>query len=352
MATKSKVKQKKKLEEFTAEKPFQLELFELTDPEETPYSNSVELYDAIPKFHWGGVKRIEGKFLDTIARDFMHRGRMYKVQVSPARITGRGGVSRDHFPGVREELVEDALRKLVAEGHGVFLDDAASVVGFTLYELQKELEKRGHGYKLADIKEALLVCAGTSIELSSADGETTMVSHMFETLGLQTREDWKKQGKKAKAFVRFNTLVTQSIKNRTFRQINYAQSMAYKKTLARWFHKRLSHYFVQADHTNFYHLLLTTIIRDSGMKQYPRLTDNLREVKKALDEVVAAGVLDKYEIEKIHGRPRSKIVDVKFLLHPSFKFVREMKQANKRLLDIKNAVEQEALPSGPPKRKR
>ncbi len=69
---------------------------------------------------------------------------------------------------------------------------------------------------------------------------------MFETLGLQTREDWKGTGEKTKAFVRFNSLVSEGIKTGAFRQLDYEKAMSYSSVIARQLHKRMSHHFTQA----------------------------------------------------------------------------------------------------------
>ena len=54
----------KSLEAYNRTKPEQLALFELLAPEEKNYSNTVELYDFIPKYYWGKTEeiRVEGKF--------------------------------------------------------------------------------------------------------------------------------------------------------------------------------------------------------------------------------------------------------------------------------------------------
>lgn len=64
--------------------------------------------------------------------------------------------------------------------------------------------------------------------LQVKNGDTVFDDHMFETVGLQTREDWKGTGKKTLAFVRFNFLITRGIETKTFRQINYEKSISSK----------------------------------------------------------------------------------------------------------------------------
>lgn len=321
---------KKRLEDYVQSKPQQLMLFEMTVPDEKPYSNTIELYDSIPKYYSGSIKRIEGKFLNVLERFFEHRGIKYKVVISPARIQDKDGVFRDFYPSLREEIVEDALRKMACDGKGIFLDDQASVV-FSLYELQQELARMGHGYNITQIKEALLICAKTNMEVSTSGGDTVVISNLFETLGLKTREDWKGHGKKSKAFVRFNLLVTKSIIDGTFRQLNYDKCMAYKSVIARRLHKRISHHYTQADEKNKYEINLSTIIRDFGITVYEELRNNLRQVEVALKEMKEKEVILNYEIKKIFSLERkNKIEDAKFSLYPHPRFITETIKANKR----------------------
>lgn len=327
---KKETKKEKPLSAYNKSKPEQLLLFEMVSPEEKPYSNTIELYDAIPKYHSGGVDRIEGKFLNVLERFFEFRGVKYKVNVSPAKIKDKDGIFRDYYPSQREELIEDALRKLACEGKGIFLDDQASVI-FTLYELQQELQRMGHGYNINQIKEALLICAKSNIEVMTENGTTVVISNIFETLGLQTREDWKGHGKKSKAYVRFNLLITKSIVDGSFRQLNYDKYMSFNSVISRRLHKRLSHHFTQADRTNKYEILLSTIIRDFGLTEYTELRNNLRNVDTALKEMVEKEVLSAFEVKKIFSPERkNKISNAKITLIPHPNFIAEIINANRR----------------------
>lgn len=326
----------KNLNEYDQSRPTQLTLFGLLLPQERGLSNTIELYDFIPKYHWGKVERIGGEFLRALEREFECRGQKYKVKIRPASIEDKDGMERYYYPSKREELVEDALRKFIAEGQGVFLDDAAGVT-FSLYQLQEELRRNGHSYNKQEIKDALLICARTNITVTSEDGSAVLVSNLFETVGLQTRESWKGTGQKTRAFVRFNALVSKSIQSRTFRQINYEKVMSYKTVIARQLHKRMSHHYIQASISNPYHILLSTIIRDLGLTLYDRLRDNLRDVQIALDEMKLKDVLLSYKIEKVlENSKRSKLLDAKFILIPNPTFAGEVTRANKRVAEIKN----------------
>lgn len=325
---------KQKIDSYKKSKPEQLEFFELLNPSEKDYSHTIELYDFIPKYVWGRVERISEKFLEPIEREFVCRGQSYFVRLAPARIKDSDGVSRDYFPGKREELVEDALRKIATAGQGIFLDDEAGVT-FTLYQLQQELKRTGHSYSITQIKEALMVCVGTNIQLTDMTGNDVLVSSIFDTIGLQTREDWEGQGEKTKAFVRFNAMVTMSIRRRTFRQLNYEISMSYQNVISRQLHKRISHHFTQASFAKPFTILLTTVIRDFGLTAYSKISHNLRDVETSLKEMVQNRVLHNYELEKIFDEKRkNKIADVKLVLYPHPNFVGEVIRANKKQKEI------------------
>lgn len=320
----------KKLEEYKQSKPTQLELFRLATQEDGKYSNTIELYDGIPKYFWGKTERINGKFLEPLERGFAYRGRDYSVRITPARIKDKDGVNRDYYPSAREELIEDALRKLACDGRGVFLDDQAGVI-FSLYELQQELKKSGKTYSIVEIKEALLVCKLANLEVRNADGTEVVLSSLFETVGLKTWEDWKGQGQKTKAFVRFNILVTRSIEAGTFRQLNYETSMSYASVIARQLHKRMSHHFTQAGLTERYTILLSTIIRDFGLTRCQRIKDNLVQVKAALEEMKKRDALVDYKIESIFDTERkNKLADAKISITANPSFNRDMRIANAR----------------------
>jgi hypothetical protein len=339
---KAAAEKEKRLDEYERSRPAQLSLFELLGIDDKPYSNTIELYDFMPKYYWGKVERINGQFLPDLEREFECRGIGYKLRVTPASLNGKY-----YYPSKREEVVESALRKLATDGHGVFLDDAASVT-FTLYQLQKELKLMGHTYSKDQIKEALQICKRINLIVTSEDGSTILESSIFETLGLQTQEDWKSNREKTRCFVRFNSLVTASIKSKTFRLLNYEKSLSFESIIARQLHKRMSHHFRQASLINTYDILLTTLIRDFGLTRYKKLPDNLRDAETALKEMQKKEVVLNYKVEKIlDARRRNKLADAKLILTPHPKFTADIIKANQRY----DTIMKTALPSTTPTRR-
>jgi hypothetical protein len=332
-ADKAKKKKVKKFEEYekkTEKTVEQLKFFNLLQLGDR-YSQTLELYDFIPKYVWGKVERINGEFLRPITRNFECRGNRYQITVKPASIRDKDGVYRNYFPSKREELVEDVLRKLATMGNAILLDDQAAVT-FTLYQLQKELKNKGHGYKIQDIKDALFILAETHLELTSADGQRVIKANMIESLGLQTRDDWKGNGTKTRAFVRFNPLVTAAIKAKEIRLINYETAMSLANVIARQLFKRMSHNYIQAAKDKTFNIGLLTLIRDFGLTVYPELRNNLREVLKALEELKEKNVILEYTVEKtLEANQRNKMIDALFTIQTTTDFNNEMKYvANKR----------------------
>ena len=81
-------------------------------------------------------------FLPMLKREFEFRGERFVVKITPAKLETREG-ERDFYPSHREELVEEALRKIASTRlNGIFLNNIAGVQ-FTLYEVKKRTEGEG-----------------------------------------------------------------------------------------------------------------------------------------------------------------------------------------------------------------
>ena len=85
--------------------PEQLVLFQtfLSDEDDNghgdeKYSNTIELYDAVPKYFSNprlmDRMRKDGKYLPMLERLFKHRGEMYTVKIWPARLEDRLRIPR------------------------------------------------------------------------------------------------------------------------------------------------------------------------------------------------------------------------------------------------------------------
>ena len=74
----------------------------------------------------------------------------------------------DYYPGTREELVEDALRKIASCQFSGFMQQIpteTSGVLFSLYELMAELAETGHTFSYQQIIESLTVLRLSHIDI-------------------------------------------------------------------------------------------------------------------------------------------------------------------------------------------
>lgn len=332
--TRSMAKKQKKFEDFSKSSPKQLSLFQFLEESDSQalstgqqkfsqYSQSIELYDFVPKYVWGKVERINNVFLPPLERDFEYKGVRRKIVIHPAGIVDKDTkVSKYFYLGRREEIIEEVLRKLAIEGAGVFLDGQAGVA-FSIYQIRKELELHNHMMSYYQVLESLKILALTRLELINPENKKeTIIFSPIENLGISG------EGEETQTYVIFSPLVTNGIKNLKFRLYNYDQVMKYKSVIARQLHKRMAHHYRQASIANKYSIYLTTIIRDFGLTRQKYLRTNMLDVEKALVEMKDEGVILNYEINKVFDPKGKKMVDMMLNIQPSFVFERETKKAN------------------------
>lgn len=320
----------------------QLDLFQNflcnTQHEGDQLSNTIDLWDNIPRYSisrqaMGKLRTAEG-FLDLHELTFSYKGNRLKVIIQPARIREEDGKTTDYYPSASEELVEDALRKIAAEQQRGFFDKTnfRSGVVFSLYMLREELRQRGHSRSYQEIIRSLQILSGSLIEISSDEGNDMEAFSRTNYLPALTAVSRRKLSKnpEAKWVAQFHPLVTHSIDALTYRQFNYHRMMAHSTQLARWLHKQLSLKFTFASPTTTFNMSYRSIKRDSALVNYKRERDGIEAVSNAFEELQTKKVLQQVTREEILG-PRGKIEDVKYTLHATIEFIREMKAANKRL---------------------
>lgn len=300
-----------------------LELFELLDDKQQQnerLSHTIELYDAIPKYVWDAEDSDQPS---EITRTYQHRGTRISLTVIPAQIT-RDNKKIFVYPGQREEVVEDALRKLVVQGKGSEMGGEV-VVRFSINELRQELAKHGRTYSSSQIKEALYVCQGSIVSISGDDGLSTIRSNIFPLVALTNRKEYLADSD-AQCVVRFHPLVTKSIIDSTFRRYDYQLNLSIRNSLARYIHKRMSHYWTQASFNHTYKFKLVSFLERSPRGLSATMSENIRALKIALDSLKKHGVIFSYEENReMSGR---KVVNIEYQLTPDERFVKDMKAFN------------------------
>lgn len=116
--------------------------------------------------------------------------------------------------------------------------------------------------------------------------------------------------------VRFNPLVHSSVLAGAYRLPKYDECMRYKNFIARAIHKRMSHLFPTVeDERAPYTIWLSAMIRDYGLPPCAELSDNLRQVEEALDEMREAGTIKRYEVRRqVDERREDNLTDAEIAI--------------------------------------
>ncbi|MFA4834499.1 MAG: replication protein [Dehalococcoidia bacterium] len=328
-------------------KGLQLSLFELIDNSESEYSNTIELYDALPKYVWDQSDS-DLRENSVITRNFKSRGVVYTVKIKPAVIERKNKagdmVSVMLYPGSREEIVEEALRKIAINGNS-FESEADKNVGvfFTVSQLCKELARTNHTYSNQEVVEALDVMSSSLLECSlgtKGKGRDMYRGNFLTSLALTSRDQYLEDGS-TKCFATFHPLVTHGIRTQKFRLYDYSISMGLKSDLARYMFKRMSHYWTQASLDHPYNLKLVSFLTGSPRGLSPRMKDNMRAMRSALKALVDEKVLlPDWDEEVIKDANDRRItLDVAFAMLPHENFVKHMMRANRKHNEVVSQVE-------------
>ena len=306
-------------------------------------SNTIELWDAIPKYAVSA--RVQNKMRDeknalpVHEQEFLYRPTMdgmpkeisCKVTIQPASIKNPDGSYTQYYPSTDEELIEEVLKKIFTDQQFGQHTPAAteSWVKFSLYMIQNELKSRGKTRSIDEIKKSLEILSRAVLTVNFAGSTRKMVytNPILNDLTGVTRADYLSDPKSMWC-TKLPALISKSVNELTYRQFNYGTLMSLSSQLARWFHKRLSHQYTQASLTDAYHISYSSICRDSGLLHQSRTSANIKTVDSALEELKSADVLMFFKKED--RRQGQKITDVIYNMLPTTTFRDEIKTANAR----------------------
>ena len=319
----------------------QLALFDILGPSEQGYSNTIELYDALPKYVWANTDT-SLRENSVITRHLKSKGQVYTIKIKPAVIERKNDdgetISVLLYPGAREEIIEEALRKIAVSGNSFESPDDQEVgVFFTISQLRKELARTKHAYSHQEIHEALDVMSSSLLECTSAS--SSYRGNLLPKLAITTRLDYLSDGS-ARCFATFHPLVTLGVKTQAFRMYDYSISMGLKSDLARYIYKRMSHYWIQASKDSPYQPKLVSFLEQSPRGLSGLMKDNTRAMRTALKRLAEQNVIlpDWTEIPIKDPQDKRVTVDIQFALYPHDNFVKHMLKANKKQSDIKGQV--------------
>jgi hypothetical protein len=337
----------------------QYDLFTTFFGEAAELSNTIELWDAIPKYAVtprtqntlrSADNRLpvhEYRFAYATRRSGQRLESACRVAIQPASIKTEEGYV-DFYPSTDEELVEEVIRKIFADQQcGVHdPDNTESWVRFSVQMIRKELKARGKTRSLDEIKRSIDILSRTHVSLFVDDTDDPVYSApILSDVTRVTRQKYLMDSSMTWV-ARLPALISKSVNELTYRQFNYGVLMSLSSQLARWLHKRLSHNYTNASYLDPYQALYSSIQRDSGLLTYSRTNDNL---KAAFDELREHRILSSWERleERREGR---RITDIKYQLHAHSDFIKDVKAANARLKDSRSALSgvpvDKALPRG------
>lgn len=316
-------------------------------------SNTIELWDAIPKY--GISARTQNRLRDKGGRlpideyEFEYRPSSVvnsppircKLSIQAASIKSDDGQT-DFYPSVDEELIEQVLKKIFTDQNYGLHDvrQNESWVRFTLYMIRKELQARGKTRSYQEIIRSLEIMTRSILEVEIiGKGKRLLYTNPILTdLTRITRSDYL-DDPKSMWCARLPAIVSKSINELTFRQFNYGTNMSLSTPLARWLQTTLSHQYTNASLQHPYGMLYSTIKRDSRHLHHSRTTANLEAVDSALKELAERHVILSYSVERrMKGR---KIEDAMFQLTPHPDFIKEMKAANARAREARARIEKQ-----------
>lgn len=325
--------------------PTQLALFEnLVD---VRFSNSIEIYDLMPKYLQERITSFEEADLPpekhVIERRFQthvveENGRRETregyVKIKPAVIMRKVGTRVKRlfaYPSYFEQLVEDAIRKLAIE-QGAFLNEGQVGCRFSILQVRKLLADTGHQCKHADVVEAINILNGAQLEYGLIDkdgkGRASGRSAYFPTIYVRTRDDI--DDGEFDSVVQFHDLVNMSIRQQTFRNYDFLTCMRYRLPLSNYLHKRISMRFRQASVHAPYSFHLKKMISDGGFNTEATISKSSDAMKRALQELKDAKVIEKYDYTLIADPlDKRRSIDAKFDIYVTPEFERQVITVNR-----------------------
>lgn len=295
-------------------------------------SNAIEIWDVLPKYSTNENTLVQvGELKNPVAiRETTIYGQVYRTSIIPAQLNRnetKSGEIEWHYPSKREMYVEEALMKLAVFG-SANADTKFVGVKFTLTELIEELKRNKHTLSLQQLKEALMICHRSRIEVHTEDGRNIVSATIFPMMGLTSREDYLANAQAdATCYVQFNQLVTVSIQTLTFRQYNYSKSMSLTKGLSNPIYKRLVLHWTQASSADPYTFKMSTMLENSSRMTVKNSQSDRRLMYSTLEQLKLHRILADEHSEVVIKEGR-KIVDIKFTVYPHEEFIEEVIQAN------------------------
>ncbi|WP_419585239.1 hypothetical protein [Thiolapillus sp.] len=302
--------------------------FVTNDPDSV--SNTVELWESIPKYFFTPKQvqklRTPTGHANPYKQPYSFRGMDCIVTIQPALIEQKDGSYKAFFPSVTEELVEEALKKILTDQNYGIHDPSKTEtwVKFSLSMIERELQKREKTRSREQIKQAIQVMSRCILTLSKGKKELWSGA-ILQDLVTVDREEYIEDSK-ALHVARLPLFISHAIDKLEYRQFNIDRHMKLRTQLSRWLYKRFVHRYKQASMIDTYHFMFSTIKAESRYLEGKTERNNRLKIIKALEELKNQGVLMSYTAQEI--KEARKVIDVKYTVTATLEFRTEQKAAN------------------------
>lgn len=306
--------------------PAQLSFFEEDDQS---YTNTIDMLDVAPRWviRTDQDVRQGQRFLDSIERNFVHNGKHFSLTLRPARIKGPDGLEREEYPGTREQIVEQVIRKIATSPDRLREMDGEIRLTFSINEVRCELTRRNHQLRFDEIKESLSILHGAIIEIRRVDA--TGVTKELSSSAFPQLSFASSSIENTESTLQFNWLVTEAIKRLQFRQLNYEIMMQLKDPIAMWLFSSLSQRAMYGNEGgNVQEVTAMDIQRDCGLNRWKAHRNMLNRITKAIGILQQHGVIDSYDEQPV--KEGKKKVDINYVMVMSSDFLSEMRRSNER----------------------
>lgn len=305
------------------------------EPVSPQCSNAFPMWDTMPLFHMTGkgmAQMRKSGYLPILRRGFTYNSQQYSMEVYPARLLDQDGEEIEYYPSRREEIVADALLKMMSQqGDGFFYEDGSlpkAGVCFTMYQLKKELSASGHGCSNEVLQRSLEILTRTVIEISTRDGSAVCTTSLM-SLSRVSKSDWI-EDRDATCIAVFNPLLADAVACGQYRQINYETLMSIKSQLGRWIYKRLCHQYRNASKTHPYTLTLAYVRKHTGFLELKEPAAEQKAFLAAVGDLVSGNIIVEGFLSESTLDSRGRVRDIKVTMTPTKEFISEVVSANAR----------------------
>lgn len=290
-------------------------------------TRALRIYDLAPKYHHGKdtIVPLERAKSSSFTKQFQIKGQRFEVTVQAGIVKANDGKEYLQYPSGQEEMIEAALRKMAVSG-SAFNFKGNLGVKFSIYKLQQELKAYGHEARYADIKRSIMVLRRSNLTIKDLSTGVTWEENFFPQLGIG---GWQNRpgSEYHEWFISFHKLVTESIQNLQYRDMNYVDLMSIKGRLARYIFQRMVLLYTFASATAPYCPTRNQILDESGQGLDAPSGKLSEKMARAFAQLKDQGIIERWEVAERIRKGRS-VENVVYRVFPSKRFVTEIVRAN------------------------